>query len=114
MQKILIDTDIAIDFLRGESAGIELLIELWEHGVAYFSILSTYELYAGMRENELEPTDNFINACKIAPVNLEISQLGGELYRHYRKKGKTLTTVDCLLFATAKINKLLSNFFEGW
>ena len=65
MQKIIIDTDIAIDYLRGLEYAKKLINGLWRNGGAYLSILSVYELYAGMKEKEREDTDNFIKACDI-------------------------------------------------
>ncbi|CAN5236347.1 type II toxin-antitoxin system VapC family toxin [soil metagenome] len=103
MQTILIDTDIAIDFLRGKNFAKELIIPLWENHSAYLSLLSVYELYAGMLDKELAATKSFIGACQIEILNFEICQLGGGFYRDYRKQGITLTSVDCLIYATAKV-----------
>ena len=62
MQTVLIDTDIAIDYLRGHKEAIELIAPLWEENRAFLSILSVYELYAGMREKEKDDTEVFIRA----------------------------------------------------
>ena len=101
MQAVLIDTDIAIDYLRGESSAKDLILPLWKGSKAYLSILTVYELHAGMRENEREDTENFINACNIESITIEIAQKGGEIYRHYRRQGITLTSTECLINATA-------------
>jgi hypothetical protein len=101
VQTVLIDTDIAIDFLRGIPYSKELLKGLWEKNLAYLSVLSVYELYAGMREKEKEDTGNFVQGFNIELVDHDIAIRGGELFRTYRKKGITLTSVDCLLMATA-------------
>lgn len=101
MQGILIDTDIAIDYLRGNRYAKDLMFSLWDSNTGYLSILSVYELYAGMKDNEIEATDDFTSACIIEPVTLEIAKKGGELYRHYREKGLTLTSIDCLIMSTA-------------
>ena len=101
MQTVLIDTDVAIDFLRGEPYARDLLLPLWDRSRAYLSVLTIYELYAGMKEKEREPTDNFIGACLIEPVSQEIAARGGEWKAFYRGKGRTLTAVDCLIAATA-------------
>lgn len=103
MQTVIIDTDIAIDYLRGISYTKELLFPLWEDNTVYLSILSVYEMYAGMIDKEKEDTENFINACNIEFITSEIARKGGELYRYYRKKGITLQSIDCLIFATAII-----------
>lgn len=101
MQTVLIDTDVAIDFLRGVPYSKELLMGLWERSLAYLSVLSVYELEAGLREKERADTDNFIQAFIMETVDYPVARRGGELFRTYRKKGITLTSVDCLLMATA-------------
>ncbi len=47
---ILIDTDVAIDFLRGKEYAKKLLEGLWEKDTAHISILSVYELFAIVQE----------------------------------------------------------------
>lgn len=103
MQTVIVDTDIVIDYLRGVQYASELMLALWDGNTAYLSILSVYELYAGMRENETEATENFVNACIIEPLSLEITRRAGEIYRLYRKEGITLTSIDCLVNATALV-----------
>lgn len=105
MQKIIIDTDIAIDYLRGLKYAKKLINELWYNGMAYLSILSVYELYAGMKEKEREDTDNFIKACDIGVIDYAIAQKGADLFQKYRKTGISLTTVDCLIAASAIVRK---------
>lgn len=105
MQAVIIDTDIAIDYLRGNQDAKGLMFSLWDNNKAYLSILSVYELYAGMKDDEKEDTENFINACNIEPVTIEITKKAGELYRKYRGKGVTLTSLDCLINATAIVRK---------
>jgi len=103
MQTVIVDTDIAIDFLRGVQYANELMLELWDGNTAYLSILSVYELYAGMRDNETEDTEHFIEACSIEPVTIEITRKAGDIYKRYRKEGTTLTSLDCLVNATAVV-----------
>jgi len=98
---VLVDTDVAIDYLRGKSYAKGLMSSLWDSNTGYLSILSVYELYAGIKENEIEATDDFTNACILATITLEIAEKGGELYRFYREKGITLTSIDCLIMSTA-------------
>ena len=105
MQNVIVDTDIAIDFLKGSSYAKDIMFELWESNNALLCILSVYELYAGMREHEKDDTDNFISACNIEFITSEIAREGGMIYRYYRKKGITLTSIDCFISATAQIRK---------
>lgn len=105
MQTVLIDTDIAIDYLRGNADAKTLVFSLLDNDAGYLSILSVYELFAGMRDNEKDDTENFINACNIESVTIETAKRAGELYRKYRVQGITLTSLDCLINATAIIKK---------
>jgi predicted nucleic acid-binding protein len=105
MPSVLIDTDIAIDYLRGSEDAAHLLEQLWNDDLANLSILSVYELYAGMRTTESDDTENFINACSINQVTMQIAKKAGELYRHWRAKGITITSIDCFIAATASLNK---------
>ncbi len=103
MPGVLIDTDIAIDFLRGTAYTQPLMGSLWNDGQAIISVLTVYELAAGMRDEEKVVTHNFIEACAVEPITPEIALKGGELYQKYRAKGVTLTSLDCLIAATALV-----------
>ena len=103
MPAVLIDTDIAIDYLRGDQSTLGLVNRLWQEGQAALSILSVYELIAGMRDREKDAAMNFIAACTLVEVSPETSVKGGELYRIYRVKGITLAPMDCLIAATALV-----------
>lgn len=104
--KVLIDTDIAIDFLRGDSSVREVIVSLWTASAAHISILTVYELRAGMREEETQPTMSFIGACTVLPLSVEVVCHAGDYYRHHRRKGLTLTSIDCMIYATAKQHTL--------
>lgn len=101
MQTVIVDTDVAIDFLRGAAYARELMARLWRADLAYLSILSAYELYAGMKDSESDHTENFVSACLIEPVTMDIARRAGAEFRQSRKKGVTLTSIDCLIYATA-------------
>lgn len=101
MPTVLVDTDVAIDFLRGVPYAKELLKGWWERNLAHLSVLSVYELVAGLREKERAATEHFIQAFVLEAVDDQVARRAGELFRTYRKKGITLTSVDCLLLATA-------------
>lgn len=103
MPGVLIDTDVAIDFLRGIPYVQPLLGGLWRDGEAILSVITVYELTAGMRDNEKARTHDFIEACGVEPVSRDIAFKAGELYRKYRVKGITLTSLDCLIAATALV-----------
>ena len=80
MPGVLIDTDIVIDFLRGDAYAKPLMGGLWKDCQAIISVLTVYELSAGMRDAEKVVTHNFIEACGIEPITPEIAFMGGELW----------------------------------
>ncbi|WP_448591054.1 PIN domain-containing protein [Thermoflexus hugenholtzii] len=103
---MLIDTDVAIDYLRGVSYARHLIVELWRNRRAYLSVISVYELYIGMRSEEQAATKAFVNACQILNVDHRIAQAAADWYRRWRSRGLTLTTADCLIAGTALVHGL--------
>lgn len=108
--KVLIDTDVAINYLQGEIASKKVIESLWFNNAAYLSLLSVYELHAGMKDNEREFTEFFIHACQLQPITQIIVSKAGDYYRYHRGLGVTLTAIDCMIYMTAKENnfKLLT------
>ena len=107
METILFDTDYLIDFLRGKPSAREPIIRALSKNKAYISILSVYELYAGMRQGEEQATEDCISGFHIEPVTLDICKKAGIVRFECKKKGITLSIVDCLIAETARINKQL-------
>jgi predicted nucleic acid-binding protein len=105
LQTVIIDTDVAIDFLRGKNYARVLLSELLRCDNAHLSILSVYELYAGMKDSEETKTKDFIDACIIEPITMDIALSAGKLKKYHKAKGITLTSIDCLIAATAVVRK---------
>lgn len=102
MQTILFDTDYLIDFLRGKPSSRDVIMTAWSKNQAYISILSVYELYAGMRPSEAKVTDDCIGAFHIEPITLDISKKAGTMRYKYRQQGITLSIVDCIIAETAR------------
>ncbi len=105
MQTVLIDTDVAIDFLRGNESTKSWIAPLWQQSAAFISILTVYELLSGVKPKEQKATEHFISACRVEPVTVAVATLAASEYQQYRQEGITLTSIDCLIAATAKINK---------
>lgn len=98
---VLIDSDVAIDFLKGEEYSLPVLSQLLRARRAWISVLSIYEVYAGMRPGEEKATEAFVRCCRILFVDQGIARRAAGRYQRFRRRGITLTTVDCLLGATA-------------
>jgi len=83
---ILLDTTIAVDHLRGDDRAASLLERLANEGEPLLaSELSRFELLAGMRPEELDATERFMDALSWVPVNEEIARLAGSMAAEYRR-----------------------------
>jgi hypothetical protein len=102
MKIILFDTDYLIDFLRGKITARDVIVKALSADCAHISILTVYELYAGMKQGEEKATENCINAFRIEPVTLDISKKAGMMRFRYRQQGITLSIVDCIIAETAR------------
>jgi predicted nucleic acid-binding protein len=99
-ERLLVDTDVLIDYLRDKTEAVSYLENLTEH--LLISAITVAELYAGVREgNERTKLDNFIHAFELIPVGREISIKGG-LYRRDYLKSHNIGLADALIAATAE------------
>lgn len=98
----LIDTAVAIDHLRGSERALDLLRRLTEDDEQLgASEVMRFELFAGVREEELEPLEEFFSALSWFPVNEDVARLAGSLARRLRKSHAGIDDVDYLIAATA-------------
>ncbi|MBI4687426.1 MAG: type II toxin-antitoxin system VapC family toxin [Nitrospirae bacterium] len=107
MKKILVDTDILINFLRGKEKARDFLLSLLEDSTCYISVISIAEIFAGMKEHEREKTIALIESLNIADVTYSIAQKAGS----YKNQVKThsLELDDCLIAASAfELNAVLA------
>jgi predicted nucleic acid-binding protein len=102
-KRLLIDTNVLIDYLRGKAEAVSYLESLNES--LLISVITVAELYAGVREGaERTSLDNFIRAFEIVPVNLEIAARGG-LHRRDYMKSHNVGLADALIAATAEVRQ---------
>ncbi len=97
--KILVDTDVLIDFLRHKDKAKKILGEASDAGDLYCSVITLAELYAGMRPAEKEDTERLVAGMTLLPVTESVARRGGELRNHARPRNILLP--DCLIAATA-------------
>ena len=102
--RLLLDTDVLIEYLRGRVEAVEYLNSLNDE--LYISVITVAELYAGVREGtERAQLDAFILAFTTLPIDAEIALRGGLLRREYgRSHGTGLA--DALLAATSLVCKI--------
>jgi predicted nucleic acid-binding protein len=100
----LLDTTVAVDYLRGRPAAVALLEALaGTRDEIIASELVRFELLAGAREHELDELQQFFTALDWVPVNGQVVRVGGELARRYRPSHGGIEDVDYLIAANALV-----------
>ena len=99
-ERLLIDTDVLIEYLRGRDRAVEYLEGL--HADLYVSVVSIAELFAGVRGEEEEASlKQFLLTFTVLPVTQKVAQLGGLYRREYRASHGT-GIAHALIAATAE------------
>ncbi|MGL5135693.1 MAG: type II toxin-antitoxin system VapC family toxin [Planktothrix sp.] len=102
-ERLLIDTDVLIDYLRANSQSVDFLENLTQ--LLLISSITVAELYAGVREGkERTALNNFISVFEVVPIDEKIATLGG-LYRRDYGKSHGVGLADALIAATANIKQ---------
>lgn len=98
--RLLVDTDVLVEYLRGREKAIEYL-----EGLAAdlnVSVISVAELFAGVRGDEEERRlQQFLLALTVLPVTEKVARMGGLYRRDYRPSHGT-GLADALIAATAE------------
>jgi len=101
-KKLLIDTDIIIDFLRGFDRAVRYIKSHSEEIV--LSVVTVAELYAGVKDNdEYKELDDFIDLFPILQISTEVARIGG-LYKREYFKSHGVGLADGLIAASAEIH----------
>ena len=111
--KLLVDTDILIDYLRGQAEAVRFVTEYADHIV--ISTMSVAELFAGVRgeahEAEQRALEDFLELFAILPVTATVAKTGGIYRRDYGAShgvGLADATIAATAFATEATLKTLN------
>ena len=97
----VLDTDIAIDFLRRYEYARELLERWAGEGLLAVSTLTHLEIYQGMKSGEEEATNTFLDGLVSVAVDIPIARQAGSMLGEIRSKGTTIGIADAIIAATA-------------
>jgi predicted nucleic acid-binding protein len=99
-EKLLLDTDVIIEYLRGRPEAVRYLQGL--EGTLLISAITVAELYVGVRGgSEERQLEQFLLAFDVVPISGDIGRIGGLFRRDYgRSHGVGLA--DALIGATAQ------------
>jgi predicted nucleic acid-binding protein len=98
--RLLVDTGVLIEYLRGRSEAMEYLEGLTED--LYLSVISVAELFAGVKGDEEEKSlKQLLLAFVILPVTEKTARTGG-LYRGDYARSHGTGLADALIAATCE------------
>jgi len=101
---VLLDTDVLIDFLRGNPKAIAL-VNKYSDRIILSTIVVT-ELYAGVKgKPELIVLDNLIAVFDLIAVTPKIARTAG-LYKRDYYKSHGLSIADAIIAASCELEKL--------
>ena len=101
-ERLLLDTDVLIEYLRGQREAIKYLEGLTSD--LYLSVISVAELFAGVKSDEEERSlKQFLLAFVVLPVTEKVARRGGIYRRDFRPSHGT-GLADALIAATAEEN----------
>lgn len=105
MKSVLIDTDILIHFLRGNTRARAVLSGLLDDSDILCSVITVAEIHAGMKQHEREKTLELLESLHVAEITVRIAEKAGEYKRTI--KSQSLELDDCFIAATAHEKKAL-------
>ena len=96
----LLDSDIAIDFLRHYDYARRLLDDWAGKGLIAISVITHLEIYQGMKADEEEVTSAFLDGLLSITIDVPIARRAGRLLGNLRSKGVTVGIADAIIAAT--------------
>lgn len=100
--KITVDADVLIWYLRGDHATAEHIEYYLSHDIPLAaSVLVILEVLRGMRPHEAAVTETLLNSIEHMNVNDAIIAEAYTLFHKQRQHGKTVPFADSIIAATA-------------
>lgn len=97
--RLLLDTTVLIDAIRGLEATLDRLRAL--EGRPLISAISVHEVLLGARERERRSTEQLLAWPLVVDVGLEAATISARWRQIYSRRGVTLALADTLVAATA-------------
>lgn len=114
--KICIDSDVLINFLRNKEDTVAFIIENEEKHELATTDINAFELYHGAYVSEkstenVKQVDLLLERIIVLPYTTGIAKFSGELLAELKKEGKTIEFRDLFIGSIARANgyKLKTN-----
>jgi len=101
MARLLLDSTVLIDALRGRPAADRLRAMRRVGTEPWICVISVEEIWRGLRKGEETMADRLLNALRLAPLGVLEGRQAGHWRRDFATRGITLHQADCLIAAAA-------------
>ncbi|MEQ9715939.1 MAG: type II toxin-antitoxin system VapC family toxin [Candidatus Asgardarchaeia archaeon] len=100
---IVLDTDVLINFLRGDLATKDILFSINEPLAT--TVINAYELMRGAITIKKQKTiKEFIETINLLPLDKKATFIATDIYLHLRKSGTIINELDILIAAITVAN----------
>lgn len=101
MARILLDTTVIIDALRGLSAADRVRAMRRQGDEPWICVINVEEIWRGLLAHEEPAAERLLRAMRLAPLGLSEGRQAGQWRREHAERGVTLHQADCLIAAAA-------------
>ena len=100
--RVLLDTTVLIDYLRGRPAVERVDALLGRGDMLCTSPVNVEEIIRGLRAPEAETVEQLFDGLHVVPIGRMEGHQAGEWRREFAAQGATLSQADCLIAAAAR------------
>ena len=101
MARLLLDSTVLIDALRGRPAAARLAALRRTGMEPWACVISVEEIWRGLRPGEEMAARRLFNGLRLAPLGVSAGMRAGAWRQAYARRGVTLYQADCLIAAAA-------------
>lgn len=101
MARLLLDSTVLIDVLRGREAANRLRLLRRRGEEPWVCVISIEEIWRGIRTGEERPTQRLFQGLRLAPLGVQQGVIAGTWRKQHAEAGVTLHQADCLIAAAA-------------
>jgi len=101
MARLLLDSTVLIDALRGRTAATRVAGLRRAGTEPWVCAISVEEIWRGVRTNEEPVVRRLFNGLRVAPLGVAEGIRAGAWRREFAEQGVTLHQADCLIAAAA-------------
>ena len=101
MAKIMLDSTVLIDALRGRLAAERLRSMRRDGDEPWVCAVSVEEIWRGLRPHEEASASRLFRGLRVAPLGASEGQQAGRWRRDFAEQGVSLHQADCLIAAAA-------------